>query len=384
MNRLQISNPEKIHDRLNEILNELVSRKQVHHAIIGLESGDRKFKWIGAKGEARPGVPMLGHTPFCIASVTKLFISAAILKLCEKNVISLNDTVSKRLPAAFTTRLHCLKGTDYTEKITIRHLLSHTSGLPDWLEDRPKKGKSLLETIGKQEDRLISVEDAVEYVRENLVPHFPPQPPGKKRPKVRYSDTNFQLLIAIIEHAAEKPVYLAFEELIYRKIGLQQTYHAGYPHSEYLDRPADIWVDDKLFSKPLLLKSFRDLYSTADELLAFMKGLNRGVIFENNHTGSLMGRKWNRFGFPRDLVSLRLPGWPIEYGLGMMRFKLPRILTPFKPVPEILGHTGVSGSWLFYCPELDLYLCGTVDQTAEAALPFRVLPKLLRVFQPET
>jgi D-alanyl-D-alanine carboxypeptidase len=143
-------------------------------------------------------------------------------------------------------------------------------------------------------------------------------------------------------------------------------------------------VDDKLFSKPLLLKSFRDLYSTADELLAFMKGLNRGVIFENNHTGSLMGRKWNRFGFPRDLVSLRLPGWPIEYGLGMMRFKLPRILTPFKPVPEILGHTGVSGSWLFYCPELDLYLCGTVDQTAEAALPFRVLPKLLRVFQPET
>jgi D-alanyl-D-alanine carboxypeptidase len=383
MNRLEIKNPQTIHHKLNELLNGLVSRKKVHHAIIGLESGDRKFKWIGAKGEARTGVPMLGQTPFMIASITKLYIAAAILKLYEKKVLDLSDPISSHLPASFTDGLHRFKYTDYSGQITIRHLLSHTSGLPDWLEDRPEKGKSLLETIEEQEDRLISVEETVEFVRKNLKPHFPPQPPGAKKPMVRYSDTNFQLLIAIIEQATEKPIHQAFEELIYWQLGLQNTWHAGHPTSEYVDRPADIWTDDKVISKPLLLQSFRDLYSTADELLAFMKGLNRGLIFENKSTASLMMEQWNRFGFPRDLAALRQPGWPIEYGLGMMRFKMPRIFTPFKPVPAVVGHTGVSGSWLFYCAELDLYLCGTVDQTAEAPLPFRFLPKLLKIFESE-
>jgi D-alanyl-D-alanine carboxypeptidase len=75
------------------------------------------------------------------------------------------------------------------------------------------------------------------------------------------------------------------------------------------------------------------------------------------------------------------PGWPMEYGLGMIRYRLPRLFTPFKPVPEVVGHSGVTGSWLFHCPELDIITAGTVDQATAAALPYRFVPRLLRALQ---
>ena len=43
-----------------------------------------------------------------------------------------------------------------------------------------------------------------------------------------------------------------------------------------------------------------------------------------------------------------------------------------------IGHTGANASWLFWSPEHDLYLAGTVDQTMAAPVPYRLLPNLVR------
>ena len=109
-----------------------------------------------------------------------------------------------------------------------------------------------------------------------------------------------------------------------------------------------------------------------------MRALITGALFEDATTAELMRQGWNRFRLPTDRAALRQPGWPIEYGYGMMRFAIPRFIPPFRRVPAVIGHTGATGSWLFYCPEMDLYLCGTVDQATAAPLPFRYLPRLLR------
>lgn len=113
--------------------------------MMALEKGDRLFRWIGAAGEAQPGgEPMRENTPFFIASVTKLYIAAAILKLYEQAKVGLNDSITEYLPESLVSRIHQWHGVDYTEQITIRHLLNHTSGLPDWLEDHPKREKKLI------------------------------------------------------------------------------------------------------------------------------------------------------------------------------------------------------------------------------------------------
>jgi D-alanyl-D-alanine carboxypeptidase len=66
--------------------------------------------------------------------------------------------------------------------------------------------------------------------------------------------------------------------------------------------------------------------------------------------------------------------------LGIKRFQIPRHLPPFRRRPAVIGHSGASGSWLFYCPERDLYTAGTVDQATAASVPFRLAPKMLSLF----
>ena len=82
-------------------------------------------------------------------------------------------------------------------------------------------------------------------------------------------------------------------------------------------------------------------------------------------------------GEPRSRTAIMAPGWPVEYGLGIKRFRLPRLRNAGRRAPTLIGHTGASGSWLFWCPEHELYLAGTVDQTTAAGLPYQRLPRAL-------
>jgi len=366
--------------KMQKMLEKFSMQKNIKHAIAGVENGSGTFRWVNAVGQAdTDSIPMTENTPFFIASITKLYIATAIMKLYEDGQLNLDKSISNYLPENLIVNIHQLNGADYSNKITIQHLLSHSSGLPDWIEDRPKGGKSFVQRIENEEDRLITIEEVVEIVRENLSPHFPPQPLNSKHIKVRYSDTNFHLLMAIIENVTGKPLSEVFNELIYSPLELNNTFHPEQISNKNFLKPALVWNEDKPLSKPLLIQSFRDLYSTADDLLKFMKALVQGKLFKQQSTLQMM-QHWNRFGLPKDKASLRQPGWPIEYGFGMMRFKLPRWLTPLKTIPELVGHTGSTGSWLFYCPEKDFYFCGTVDQVTAGAVPFRFVPKLLHTF----
>jgi D-alanyl-D-alanine carboxypeptidase len=369
--------------RLQTLLQRLLSQKHVMHALAAVESFDSSFRWIGAAGEATPaGAPMQPDTPFFIASIDKLFIAATIFKLYEKGRVALDEPMLTYLPDALVGGMHRLGGSDYTKKITIRNLLAHTSGLPDHLEDRPKGGRSLVETLVEHGDRSWSLEESIALVRDRLKPFFPPQTAGSARHKARYSDTNYMLLRAVIEAVTGRPLHGVYEEMLFRPLGLRHTWVAGHsqPH-EPTSEPATLWFQSQPLDIPRALAALRSIFSTADDTFRFLRALVAGAIFEDPATVLLMQEKWNRFGLPLDRAALRGPNWPIEYALGMMRFRLPRILTPLRPMPPVVGHSGSTGTWLFYCPELNLLLSGTVDQVTAGAVPYRLIPKLLRVFQ---
>lgn len=365
--------------RLQEQLQRLMTVKHVKHAIAAVESMDGSFKWVGAVGEATPdGAPMHTDTPFWVASITKLYIAAAILKLHEKGRVSIDDTMAAYLPESLVQGIHQVNGVDYSDKITIRHLLSHSSGLPEYLEIHRKDEECLVDFVAENVDRSWSTEDIVQIVRDVNKPLFAPQFSGGKK-KIRYSDTNFQLLIAIIENVTEQPIHIAFKEMLYQPLGLEQTFHPGTSPVGQVSPVASVWYRDKLLNVPEAMRCFRDLNSTASDLLAFMRALVSGKVFDDPATVNLMTGEWNQFGFALSPIG---PGWPIEYGLGIMRFRYPKYLTPFRPVPEVIGHTGASGSWLFYCPPLDILLTGSVSQIAATAAPFQVVPKMLNVLKP--
>jgi D-alanyl-D-alanine carboxypeptidase len=365
--------------RLQELLSSVASRTPIQQAIIALESGDRSVRWVGAAGgEASGGAQVREDTPFFIASIDKLLNATIVMQLSEAGALDLDAPVSAYLPRAMTRGLHRLDGMDYSEQITVRHLLGHTSGIADWLEDRPKSGPSMIERVVEDGDIALEMEDVSSIVRDQLSPHFPPQDLSAARQKIRYSDTNYMLLIAIIEAVTGEGLHEVHERLLFRPLGLRNTYFAG--RSEPLDptpAPMPLRHRGRPLEIPMMMSSIRGIYSTARDTLAFLRSFVAGEVFEDQATLSSMQGRWNRFGFPLDRAALRSPGWPIEYGLGIMRFRLPRIFTPAFAMPAVVGHTGSTGCWLFCCPEWDLFLSGSVDEVTAGAVPYRLVPKIL-------
>lgn len=60
-----------------------------------------------------------------------------------------------------------------------------------------------------------------------------------------------------------------------------------------------------------------------------------------------------------------------------LRFAVPRLMSPFAPVPALVGHGGSSGAVLFHAPELDLFVAGTVNQIARRRLPYALLARVV-------
>jgi len=362
---------------LEHLLHELAARKNIHNAMFLIEKMDGSFRWAGTAGDANlDGAPLRADTPIFIASVTKLYIASAILILNERNLIQLDQPLRAYLPEALVRELHILDGVDRTGQITLQHLLGHSSGLPDYLEDKPKGGQNFAERLIAQ-DFAFSIEDMLEVVR-SLKPHFPPQQLDGPKQKIRYCDTNYQLLIAVIEAVTGNSLHQAFTELIYKPLGLEDTWHPGARTG--MPEPAMLWMDDQPLQIPLAMRSFGDVVSTLDDLFKFMRGLMRGEVFGDPATRNLMVGHWNTFGFSLNPVRLS-PGWPIEYGLGMMRFKIPKLFSGFRSIPAVVGHSGATGSWLFYCEELDVLLAGTVNQLSAGAVPFQYIPKMLQALE---
>ncbi len=377
------NNNDVLIDHMQELFCGLTDRKPIVQAIVAVESGDRSFRWIGAKGKIDTiGGQVHEETPFFIASIDKLINATIAMMLCETGRLNLDEAIASYLPGTITRGLHRCRGTDYSDRITVRHLLSHTSGLADWLEDHPKGGSSLIDRVIEEGDRELSIEEMVTMVRDQLRPHFPPQDLSAKRLKARYSDTNFILIVAIIEALTEQPLHEVHEQMLHRPLGMHHTYFPGL--SRPLDRtsePMELRVKGQPLCIPRLMASIRGIYSTAADTLTFLRQFMRNEVFKNPETLASMQKTWNRFGFPLDRAALRSPGWPIEYGIGIMRFRLPRIFTPVSSMPSVLGHTGSTGCWLFYCPEWDMFLSGSVDEVTAGALPYRIVPGILKAIR---
>jgi D-alanyl-D-alanine carboxypeptidase len=216
-------------ERLQALVEGLVGRRGSRHAVLAVESMDGSARWQGAAGTADgEGAPMRVETPYFIASADKLYTAAAILKLCEGGKLDLHARLASLLPPELTSRIHVEGGVDRSDQITVRHLLGHTSGLADYLEDRPRGGKSLVERLFAGEEGTVpGAEEAMSWVREHLRPHFPPQDPSSPRSRARYCDTNFLLLIAILERVWGKPLHEVYAEAVFRPAGLAQTYVLG-------------------------------------------------------------------------------------------------------------------------------------------------------------
>src|SRR5690606_8604032 len=332
----------------------LVSRPGIHHATVAVATGDGKRRWSAAGG-LTPG------TPFFLASVTKRFIVTLVLQARERGELELDAPIGRYLPAGTTAGLHVLGGVDRTSEITVRHLASHTSGLPDYFEHR-RRGPTLFQHLAAGRDQSWTFEDVLRMTREQR-PHFAPQDLTAARQRARYSDTGFQLLIRVLETVTGRSFADLLSGRILGPLGLTGTWLPGHapPHAP---APSPLHARRRPVDLTAMIASSNDLYGTTGDLLTFQRALLGGALFDSV---DLPAERRNRL---RDIPVLR-------YGLGTMFFTVNRFRRPL----TLAGHSGVTGTWLFHCPEYDLHLTGTVDQTTARALPFQIMTRCLRAWR---
>lgn len=369
---IEVKKQKSMQDIFQTAFDQLRKKQTFKHVVIHAETMDGNFRFMEASGIINEieNHKMTLKTPFNIASVTKIFIASIIFLLIEEKKLSLKTKVSTYISHPLIKDENFNPG----DVITIAHLLSHTSGIPDYLEIKDEHKKTLFDFIVKKGDQSWLRSDFFDRVLLYGKPYFEPQDLHHKKIKARYSDTNFQLLIEIIEHITRLSIDEAFETYIYQPLHLSSSFHEGTKKALSYSEKASLYANHQEMSIPKALISFGDIYSTTEDLVLMMKGLISGTLFKSKDTFQKMIGHWHTFGFQMIPTS---PGWPIEYSYGITRLIYPKFLPPFKQIPEFYGHTGVTGSWLFYVPKYDLIIAGDVGQLSASAVPYQFMTKLL-------
>ena len=146
--------------------------------VLAVDGGEVVFMQGFGLADVENNVPCTPQTNFRMASVSKQFTATAIMLLVDRGKLSLDDTLDKFFPGF----------PDYGKKITVKQLLTHTSGLPDY-ENLIPKGTTL---------QLNDV-DVLQILLDTKEPLFEPGA------EWRYSNSAFVLLSLIVEIAAEQP-----------------------------------------------------------------------------------------------------------------------------------------------------------------------------------
>lgn len=312
--------------------------KGVYSAVLCVENADKSISWTGSAGEMQSG------SRYFIASVTKLYVTAVVMRLMEEKRLMLDDKIARYLPEEYMQGLHVLKGVDYSAEISIRHLISNTSGLPDYFFHKQKDGRTAADKLLEGNDERWYPEKTLGIVKK-LRPNFAP---GKK---AAYSDTNYQLLGLILENITGKTTADVFREILFEPLDLQNTY--AYSDTGD-DSPAAFFYRDRKLWLPQYLASVTaegGIVSTAEENMLFIKEFFRGRFFPKEKIEGL--KKWK--------LILPPPGL-FYFGIGLERLPTPWIISPFKPLGEILGFWGQTGSFAWHHPGTGLFFTGTTNQ----------------------
>lgn len=352
----ELERPDTTHleTRLAAILQDIDRRRDTSEVQFAFSSPSRHWRWEWALEDYKPS--------FFFASITKLYVVAIIMQLRSENYIDLDAPASRYLTPGVMTGIHVLDGVDSGEMITVRQLLTHTSGISDYFEQQPDHGPSTFDRM-MEEDFSWTFEDVIRRTKEDLPARFAPAY-GKK---AFYSDTNYQLLGKIVENITGAPIKDVLHGLILKPYGLKDTYLFTQDAIGRYPEISPIKYGGRRLQIPNAMASFGadgGLVSTASDGLAFLHLFMAGDLFPAQYLQE-MTVEWR-------------PIHPmIEYGMGIMRFAPPRYLTPFNPCPPMIGHSGASGSVLFQVPDIDLYVCGTVNQVKKRSLPFQTLIRLV-------
>ncbi|MEM6754427.1 MAG: serine hydrolase domain-containing protein [Cyanobacteria bacterium P01_C01_bin.38] len=295
-----------------------------------------KGTWVGASGysDLESETLMKPNDRLALASVSKTFVAVAVLKLVEQGQLNLDESINNYLPKNISRNIR------YSDEITVRQLLNHTSGIVDYLDDNFAKI-----TEGRSRSQPWKAREVIK-----LIYGEPQAKPGKKHD---YSNSNYILLELIVEEKTGKSLAEVIRKQILNPIDLKNTF------TELIEN-----------NSTSIVTGYSD--RNEDGVLNSHKGLNEGNGLGD---GGLISNAMDTAKFIDALVAEKtllspqilkemltfIPtGEGDEYGLGIARFQT--------DAGEAIGHDGSSYgfvSLMLYYPDEKIAAVVLVNQDGD-------------------
>jgi len=293
-----------------------------------------------------------------LQSVSKTYMSVAILKLHEQGKINLDEPMSLYLPAKY-----CKYITD-ADKITLRMLLNHTSGVPEY-----NSVPAYVSLLLQQPDHAFTAEDYLRYIDGKPLDFVPGS-------KFSYRNTNY-VILALIADAIVGDHAKFITESIIKPLGLTHTFYRdaqGYPN--YPDIPNTYWdrYSDGILENVSQLQRNNvasligddGILTTPHEAVQFLKALIGGELIAPSSLEQMMTWVNDAKGHP-------------TYGLGLDH----SMFVGHKAYGHSGGGIG-AGCQLYYFPDKDIYAfiginLGTVTESPLHKEAMKTLDKIYTI-----
>jgi D-alanyl-D-alanine carboxypeptidase len=325
-----------------------------------IHSDKHSIHWSMAHGQTESAAAHADQ-PYHTASIGKIFTAALIALLVQDGKIHYSDPISKYLSDELLDGLHIYKGIEYSKDITVEHLVSNTSGLPDFYEEKPKRGKPFLDIILVDPKRRWTGEETIEWTKQNLKARFKP---GEK---CHYTNTAYNLLGLIIENVTSKPYHEALHEYLFKPLHMKHSYLSQYsePEEQSAYPVAHVFLKDRPINVEEHI-SFSSIYSggqtvsTSEDLVTFLKALVEYQLLSKESLQKMM--QWRKLWMG------------IDYGYGLMKIRM----MPFTDKYNVWGGLGSLGSFMLYNPTYDLYIVGNFNSRGLVGKSVRFVFSVIR------
>lgn len=290
---------------LQPLLDDVVATG-VPGVLVLVRDGQRTERWSAGLADREAGVPMRPEARFRTGSVTKTFVAVLVLQLVAEGRLSLDERVGRRLPDLPAR----------WQSITVRELLNHTSGLPDFVRERG------LAPTARDPDHAWTPREVLA-----LAAARPRASPRDRR--FVYASTNYVVLGLLVESVTSTSLDRRLRERLFEPLELRDTAfvvggavpgpHAhGYVSSVHdgvvlaRDGGADHTTDNATWAW-----AAGAIVSDADDLARFYAAVL---------SGGLLPRRWMA------AMQHTIPAGPLRYGLGLAARRT--------PCGTAWGHTG--------------------------------------------
>ena len=283
----ELSDKEIAHE-LDEYLDRLAEAEVFSGTAILEKEGEILLSKACGRAHRGLDIPNRIGTRYNIASMGKMFTAVAIAQLVERGKLSYEDRINKFLGSDWISR-------KTGERVRIQHLLTHTSGMGDYL---PRLSKAPVSGFGTLED--------FKSLCNRESPRFEPGTDWA------YSNTGFLLLGAVIQEVSGKDYYEYIEENIFRPAGMTDT---GFlTITEKMERPGQDFAlsyfreytdKDTTWRSGMSDSAFRirgspagGAFSTAGDIQKFARALRSNSLISESSGALLMEAKPD-LGSPR-------------------------------------------------------------------------------------